>query len=1407
MDEATQLLQALAQLGVKLAVENGQLKMSAAKGVLTGELRSRIVASRDEILRRLQEQKGETPRVTADPLGDLVPFPLSDLQLGFYIANDPYMEYHVRPHLYMELERGAFDVSAYEAAWNKALRRRRRELCIVNGDIELELLQEAPQIKCKVYDGRNLPSGDAAALRASVREEMMRRELRLDSWPWLDLRVSLWREGGEERARIHYNHNNFFIDGFGANQLLTEVETYYRSPEVSNAPLELSFRDAVLALERLAASAAGEAARSYWFSRLPGLPPPPSLPQKAGLNRRCRSRLRGRSGALESGPWAAFKSHASALGLTPSNALIAAYSYVVATWSNSDHFILSQMMTRRFAELHPDFTRMLGNFASLYPLEVKLESAAPFADNARRIQSQVLEDLRHLELGGMRVLQELNRLKGSFGSAPSPFVVGSGLFIKPYRKADFSVLETSQTLLDHQFFELADGSLHYVWDLLEEFFPDGMIEAMWEAYQGLLQRLASDGEAWFRRDFDLVSAKDLSERRERNQTARRVASRLLHEPLGEQAATRGDDAVLVSAPEVLSYRDLATWSASLAAELAASGVGRGDLVPVLMDRGQEVLAAVMAVLQTGAAYVPIDPRLPAERLALLLGEAGATVALTQSRYRESIAWPERVTPLAVSYPALNAGRSSAPGEVSPAASDLDLAYVIYTSGSTGRPKGVMIDHRGAWNTIVDINERFGVGPADRIFGVSAFNFDLSVYDLFGTVAAGACLVYPDADSALDPTHWLERVVSERITLWSSVPALMSLLVEAAQRRGASLPSLRLVMLSGDKIPLDLPAAIRQVAPNTELVSLGGGTEGSIWSIFYPIGEVDPGWATIPYGYPMVNQTWEVRDRNGRPCPTWVPGELLIGGVGLAKGYWQDAEKTARSFEPDPLTGERRYRTGDLGRYLPGGCIEWLGRADFQVKIQGHRIELGEIEAVLAEHQAVREAVVAVQESPLGSLRKLVACIVPAGVSQVDVKALQAFLQSRLPAYMVPTVWRVLAQLPLTGNGKVDRKALLQAQLAEGSENRAGGAERREPVAPAGPIESRLQAIWERILGVSPVGVTDDFFELGGQSFDAIRIFALIKEELGTSYSLSDMWRARTIRELAGGIADGTARKDGGRIVPIDARGAGGPLFLVHPAGGSVMTYSRLGRLLDRPLYGIQAIAGLGGPGEARHRQDIVELAGSYVAELRQVQPGGPYSLGGWSSGAMIAFEMAAQLEAAGERVKQLFLLDGPAPVDHGELSDERLLAWFLDDLALGLPIERLQGLELAGLPLAEQLRQASALLLNGQAPALDLESLLANFQIFRDLILAGSRYVPSPVAADLTVVRVEKDVVEEFSSHPHRHENDWGWRGLTRGRVRCMRVPGTHHSFLTEPLVDGWCALLSDAEPALEPAPAISGRT
>jgi acyl-coenzyme A synthetase/AMP-(fatty) acid ligase/acyl carrier protein len=444
----------------------------------------------------------------------------------------------------------------------------------------------------------------------------------------------------------------------------------------------------------------------------------------------------------------------------------------------------------------------------------------------------------------------------------------------------------------------------------------------------------------------------------------------------------------------------------------------------------------------------------------------------------------------------------------------------------------MIDHRGAVNTILDINDRFGVAGGDRVLALSSLTFDLSVWDIFGTLAAGGVIVMPRPETERDPYHWVELLQAHDVTVWNSVPALLQLLAEEVEGRGASLPGrLRLAMMSGDWIPLDLPGRLRRLSPALHIVSLGGATEASIWSIVHPIEAVAPHWTSIPYGRPLRNQTMHVLDERLAPCPDWVAGDLHIGGVGLALGYWRDEERTRASFITRERTGERLYRTGDRGRYWPDGTIEFLGRRDQQVKVQGYRVELGEIEAALARHPRVGQVVVAALGDRFEA-KRLVAYIVPAkGAALHDTgedlgKILPRVLQETLPPYMVPVAYVTLPALPMSANGKVDRKALPAPTEA---------AESPEYAAPRSPIERQLADLWSAVLSVDRVGLHDNFFELGGDSLMAIKLISRVRQELSVDLAMRRLFDNPTVAGLAEDIETlrWAAR---GRAAAVDAGG-------------------------------------------------------------------------------------------------------------------------------------------------------------------------------------------------------------------------------------------------------------------------------
>ena len=1355
------LLSDLSSQGVQLAHKGlGQLALSAPTGGVSDQLLARVRERKAELLEWLSQRKAEAPgdalpRVEPDIGGRHEAFPLGDLQTAFAMGDGEDMEFHVRPHYYVESEFAGLDISRYESALNRVLHRQQASLCTLGGDMRLHPLEHYVPVHIEVHDLRALPPQRQQQALHATRIQWSRRTLPLDRWPWFDCAVSLH---GDNQARLHWNHN----DGFGTTRLLADVQRLYDEPKLELPPLSLSYRDCVLALQRLEASASGERSRDYWMQRLPGLPGPPPVPLAAGLNPRMRSWLERRDAMLPAAEWAAFKAAARQHGLTPTNALFAAYAEVLACWSGARHFLLNNMVTHRLP-LHPEIRDVLGNFASLYPLEVDWREPAAFAQRARQLQVRISDDLEHTHYSGVKVLQALNQLQKTPGRAPCPFVVGSGLFMPPLARPHYGCLETSQVMLDHQFWELRDGSLWFVWDVIEACFPPGLVDAMWHAFQGLIRHLAADPKAWDQAEFDLLPQAQREHRARANDTAATPPSGLLHEGLARSAARWPGKAAVIDRQRTLTYAQLHCHANRLAHALRGAGVKAGDRVAILLDKGWHQVVAAYGVARAGAAYVPVDPDWPAARIEQLVAGVQAAHIVSRRGLQDALALPPGIPVLCVdgSEQGYQVGTTPPPVQGSSA----DLAYIIFTSGSTGQPKGVMIDHRGALNTVADINRRFAVNDSDTVFGISSLCFDLSVYDLFGPLAVGATLVLPSGEAA-DPQAWLAQLRHHNVTVWNSVPALMQLLVDAAQAAGAALPALRTVMLSGDWIPVPLPGQIRQCAPNARVHSLGGATEASIWSIHYPVGEVDPRWPSIPYGLPLANQRWHVLQDDGREAPDWVPGQLHVAGDGLALGYWQDEAKTAAAFVRHPRTGERLYRTGDLGRWLPGGPIEFLGRADFQVKIHGYRVELGEIEHALLAHPGVDAGTVLATGGKGG--RQLVAFAVAAPDGAPSSDALLAFLRTQLPVYMVPAsiVW--LDRLPLNATGKVDRQALLAQAVSAPSA--------RERVAPRSPLETAIAGIWEEVLEVSGISVHDDFFDLGGQSFAAVRVLTQLAHVVGHRLPMGALLEGRTVARLAEIAAQAQSWSP---LVELRAEGNGTPCFFVHPAGGNVLCYRALAQRLERPFFAFQA-PGL--QGEQPPLDSVEALAALYVRALRGARPRGPYVLGGWSSGGVIAFEMARQLERGGETVSRLVMLDSPAPVPRPlPTVDSRMMAlWFLQDLDIGFDPAAISPDELPDGPPDRQLGAALALAAARQATRVpvDFHALKAIHAVFRGVLQATHGYCPAPgaIEAPIAVLRATEGQVSEFADHPDAHADDWGWSHLTRGTARSSRVAGNHYS-------------------------------
>jgi amino acid adenylation domain-containing protein len=641
--------------------------------------------------------------------------------------------------------------------------------------------------------------------------------------------------------------------------------------------------------------------------------------------------------------------------------------------------------------------------------------------------------------------------------------------------------------------------------------------------------------------------------------------RCLHELIGERAE-QVPQAVAASAPDgSLDYAELHRRAGRLANHLRRLGAGPDVPVAVCLAKSLDVPVALLGILRAGAAYLPLDPGAPSAHRSALLADAGVRILVTQADAADGVVSSGRIETVLLDrdWPSIEAGPEVPAAKVTPG----DLAYVIYTSGSTGRPKGVLLDHRGRVNNFHDFNTRFRVGPGDSVFALAALNFDMSAYDTLGTLMAGARMVLPAAGTERDPAHWLDRLRRERVTVWHSVPALLQMLVEYAEAEGSPpLPDLRLVLLGGDWIPVTLPDRIKALAPDARVIALGGATEVSMDSTIHEIEDGTPLAATVPYGRPMANQRAYVLDRDLQPLPVGVAGDLYLAGVGVGRGYLGDPALTAEKFRPGPFPEEpgRVYRTGDRAKYRADGTLELLGRSDFQIKIRGWRIEPGEIQSVLQRHPSIRDSVVVAHTGGDGT-RALVAYVLAAG--ELDPAAAREWARERLPDYLVPSVVVPLDSFPLTANGKVDRGRLPAPQTT---------AETATYVPPASAVERVLAEVWHDLLGVERVGVTDNFFALGGDSIKAIQTIARAKKR-GVVVTPRQLFRHQTIRELAA-VAESASAGPGetGAEAPLVDSEVLARLHAAYPDLEDVyplapMQRQMLRNAIERPVDGLYVI--------------------------------------------------------------------------------------------------------------------------------------------------------------------------------------------------------------------------------------------
>ncbi|MFJ1867556.1 amino acid adenylation domain-containing protein [Streptomyces sp. NPDC088097] len=1087
------VLREMAERGLSVSLVDGDLRLQGNRDRMDPEFIARVKAVKPDLVAHLAREGAHGPG-----------FPLTPLQRSYHLGRSGLFEIgDVASHVFHEIE-GDWDLDRLQTALDTvvAAHSALRSRFISDERQATEHPGHGPRIG--VLDLRERTPGERDAIRAELREIRSHQVLPAERAPLLSVDAIIL---GDAEMVLHVGHDGLVMDGISMFLFFRAWWHAYRNP-TAEVHAELSYEEYVTALEAARDRAPARRSQAYWTARADDLAPHPDLPLRTSPAALTSARFTQRRVALGREQWSALKERAADAGLTPSALLLAAYAETLATWGAGERFTLTTTIAQR-PPVHPRVFEAIGQFSDTLLVEAAVDRALPFVDRAKALQSRLHSDIDHRHFSGIEVLKELARRRGGMAGARMPFTFNSaighvsgevdGSTLELFGKEVFSVSQTPQVWLNAFAME-QHGGLVVQLDGIDELFCEGLLDDLAHGYTTLLETLVEEA-AWQRHSFDLLPPAQRERRRDANDTTDALPEEMLGDAIAARAArTPGAPAVLTS-DRTVSYGELLARASHAATWLRSHGVGRGELVGLVMRRGPEQIVGILATVLAGAAYLPVDAGLPAARQDYMLADGKVRCVLTNTGWS-----PAGAT---ASLAALDlTGPVPGPVEVParlPGSDPDDLAYVLYTSGTTGAPKGVMVTHRNVANVVADCHTRFGIRPEDRFMAISAFNFDLSVWDVFGALSAGAALVMPDADKAVDPVHWLDLCRLHRISVWNSVPAIVGLLHGQARADGCVPPALRLVMMSGDRLPPALPAQLRALVPGLEVVSLGGPTETTIWNILHPVGEEEDGSESIPYGRPNANNRAYVLDRDGLDAPDWVTGEIAAAGAGLARGYWGDEERTAERFYEDTERGERMYRTGDLGRYLPDGNIQILGRSDFQIKINGYRIEAGEVETRLAALAEVTRAVVAARGN------RLIAHLVPAGGERPPLDELRRALRADLPDYMLPAAVLWHDELPLTRNGKVDRTAL--AALGDREPDTTPPAS-EGAAAPEGQTEKILCDIWSTVLRRPDIGAVDTLASLGGDSIAAARILTAARKRFGVTLTLDQFAEVDTVRAMA-----------------------------------------------------------------------------------------------------------------------------------------------------------------------------------------------------------------------------------------------------------------------------------------------------
>jgi mycobactin phenyloxazoline synthetase len=1040
------------------------------------------------------------------------PFPLAPMQHALWVGRqDNQWLGGVAGHLYVEFDGGAIDPERLQAAATRLVLRHPmlRVQFLPDGTQRIRPLAERPNFPVTVHDLRDLEPDVVDQRLADIRAAKSCQQL---DDAVFELAVSLL---AGQRSRLHVDLDMQAADAMSYRTLMADLATFYQGrqlPELDYSYPE--YRRAIAGGESRQVPLR-EASRDWWAQRIPQLPDPPALPEVLGQHSAPKSSRRWHW--LHPTTRDALFAAARARGITPAMALAGSFANTLAVWSSSPRFLLNVPLFGR-QPLHPDVDLLVGDFTSSLLLDIDLTHTTSPVARAHAVQEAMRAAAAHADYSGLSVLRDLARHRCAQVLAPVVFTSALGLgelfrsdVIKAFGTPGWIISQGPQVSLDAQVTEF-DGGVLVNWDVRENVFPAGVIDAMFAHHIDELRRLAC-ADDWEAPGPPALPAAQRAVRDKVNGRSAAPSGEALHDGFFRRAQQQPDAPAVFASSGDLTYAQLRDQALTLAAALRARGIGPGDTVAVVGPKTAEQVPALLGILAAGSAYLPIGVDQPRNRAKRILQTGQVSLALVCGGQRLSLPVPA----LTIADVLHNAPVDV---EIQPAATDPDeLAYVLFTSGSTGEPKGVEVAHDAAMNTVEFIGRHFEIGAADRCLALSTLEGDISVMDVFVTLRTGGAIVVVDEAQRRDPDAWARLIDAHKVTVLHFMPGWLEMLVEVGAGR---LSSVRVVPTGGDWVRPEVARRLRADAPKLRFAGLGGATETAVHNTIFEIAEsaeLPADWTALPYGTPLPNNACRVVNDMGGDCPDWVVGELWVSGRGIAQGYRGRPDLTTERFVVHD--GRTWYRTGDLARYWPNGTLEFVGRADHRVKLSGYRVELGEVEAALRQVPGLAIAVAAVVSTTGGA--DILAAAVRVDDTQLTAEGVREAMTELVPAHMIPRHVSLLEHIPFTLGGKIDRR-IVEGQLAVAVAGLAKPGHR----GPSTPLESALAAIVGDVLGVEGVGVDDDFFALGGDSVLATQAVARIRAWLDTpDVMVADIFAARTISALAGLLS--RRERDPGRL--------------------------------------------------------------------------------------------------------------------------------------------------------------------------------------------------------------------------------------------------------------------------------------